>query len=383
VALQNRKSSEIESDFLARDANNLNILRLLAALAVVVSHYALLRSGHESAEPFADITYFNLGDYALIVFFFISGLTVSASYARRRSIADFVVARVLRIWPALFAVVFVTVFVVAPFFSSVSFRAFFNDPAWRLMIAKTFVLSGPIGGLPGLFETNPVPVVVNGSPWTLRFEALFYAILIAGSLASARFSSRASAIWIPATTLITGFVLILVPVGAAATTLDYLLRFWFAFGLGATAYQFRKSLPNSIPVAAFWMSLTGAVFISAIGSACECFAAILATCAATLFFAQVPIKRLRALTNRFDLSYGVYITAWPITQILVARAPWIPFGVMLAMIIAMSLALAFASWILIEKPALGFRPRLISAYERLFTGWRRNEPAIATRNLRL
>jgi len=147
MVLPHREGSEIEADFLTRDANNLNMLRLLAALAVVVSHCALLRSGHESAEPFADITNFNLGDYALIVFFFISGLTVSASYARRRSVADFVMARALRIWPALFAVVFITVFVVAPFFSSVSFRAFFNDPAWRMMIAKTFVLSGPAGGL--------------------------------------------------------------------------------------------------------------------------------------------------------------------------------------------------------------------------------------------
>ncbi len=383
MALQNRKSSEIETDFLAREANNLNVLRLLAALAVVVSHCALLRSGYESAEPFANITYFNLGDYALIVFFFISGLTVSASYARRRSVADFVAARVLRIWPALFAVVFITVFVVAPFFSSVSFRAYFNDPAWRTMIAKTFVLSGPVGGLPGLFETNPLPLIVNGSPWTLRFEALFYAFLLAGSLASARFATRASAIWIPATTLIAGFVLVLVPVGTAATTLDHLLRFWFAFGLGATAYQFRKFLPQSIPVTAFWMSLTGAVFISAIGTACECFAAIVATCAATLFFAQVPLGRLRRLTNRFDLSYGIYITAWPITQILVARAPWLDFGVMLAIIIAISLILAFASWVLIEKPAIEFRPRLIASYERMFTGWRRSEPALATRDLPL
>jgi peptidoglycan/LPS O-acetylase OafA/YrhL len=178
-------------------------------------------------------------------------------------------------------------------------------------------------------------------------------------------------------------VLVLVPLGAAATTLDHLLRFWFAFGLGATAYQFRKSLPHSIPVTTFWMSLTGAVFISAIGGACECFAAILATCAATLFFAQIPIGRLRTLTNRFDLSYGVYITAWPITQILVARAPWLPFGVMLTMVMAMSLTLAFASWMLIEKPALGFRPRLIAAYKRLFSAWRRGEPALATRDLSL
>jgi peptidoglycan/LPS O-acetylase OafA/YrhL len=90
---------------------------------------------------------------------------------------------------------------------------------------------------------------------------------------------------------------------------------------------------------------------------------------------------LRTLTNRFDLSYGIYITAWPITQILVAQAPGLPFGVMLALIIAASLILAFASWVLIEKPVMGFREHIIAAYERTFAGWQQSHPAIATRHL--
>jgi peptidoglycan/LPS O-acetylase OafA/YrhL len=260
-------------------------------------------------------------------------------------------------------VVFITVFVAAPFFSSVSYRAFFSDPAWRVMIAKTLILSGPAGSLPGLFDANPLPYVVNGSPWTLRFEAFCYAFLLAGSLATARFGARASAIWIPATTLASGLILILVPTGAAATTLDHLLRFWFAFGLGATAYQFRHALPHSLPVATFWMSLTGAVFISSIGSACEVFAAILFTGTLTLFFAQIPIGRIRALTNRFDLSYGVYVTAWPITQILVANAPGLPFAAMLSIVMTLSLVLALASWVLIEKPAMSCRSRILAVFK--------------------
>ncbi len=200
------------------------------------------------------------------------------------------------------------------------------------MIAKTFILSGPVGSLPGLFESNPLPFVVNGSPWTLRYEAICYVVLLAGSLTFARSGARAGGLWIPVTTLSAGLVMILAPAGPDATMFDHLLRFWFAFGLGAMVYQFRAFVGRAASVAACWTALAGIAFITSIGSAFECTTAILFVGAVTLFLARLPLGRLRGLTNRFDLSYGVYITAWPITQILVANAPGLPFFAMLAAI---------------------------------------------------
>jgi peptidoglycan/LPS O-acetylase OafA/YrhL len=381
VVLPDRRRSEGGPEFLSRDANNLNALRLLAAFGVVTSHCALLRSGHESAEPLANLTYFNLGDYALIVFFFISGLTVSASFARSHSLADFVLARVLRIWPALFAVVLLTVFVVAPYFSTVPLHTFFNDPAWQAMLVKTFVLSGPVGTLPGLFDSNPLPSIVNGSPWTLRFEVICYAVLVLGSLTATRLGASIKAIWIPVATIAAGLAMIIKPAGDVATTLDHLLRFWFAFGLGAMTYQFRAFIPHPTQVAGLWVAVTGAIFIVSIGSAAECVAAILFVGAATLFVAGIPSVRLRRLTNRYDLSYGVYITAWPMTQILVAKSPGLSFATMLAVIMAMSLALAFVSWVYIEKPAMSWRQPLAAAFQRICAVWGRRSPVFASRGL--
>jgi peptidoglycan/LPS O-acetylase OafA/YrhL len=91
--------------------NNLNLLRLFAAATVVVSHAVFLRSGNKADEILAGVTYYNLGDHAVNVFFVLSGLTVAASLARSSSITEFLIAQALRIFPALAACALLLIFV--------------------------------------------------------------------------------------------------------------------------------------------------------------------------------------------------------------------------------------------------------------------------------
>lgn len=81
--------------------NNFNLLRLLAAAAVVISHAVFLRSGSKADEIFSGINHYDLGAHAVNVFFVLSGLTVAASWARSRSTVEFLVARGLRIFRPL------------------------------------------------------------------------------------------------------------------------------------------------------------------------------------------------------------------------------------------------------------------------------------------
>lgn len=69
---------------------------------------------------------------------------------------------------------------------------------------------------------------------------------------------------------------------------------------------------------------------------------------------RLPLPELKA-----DLSYGVYIYAFPVTQILVALGLRDPFPLMLATA-AITLPIAAMSWFLVERPAiaLGHRQRL-------------------------
>ena len=66
---------------------------------------------------------------------------------------------------------------------------------------------------------------------------------------------------------------------------------------------------------------------------------------------------LRDIPKIGDLSYGIYIYAWPVQQIGVALlGRQTPYLKLLAITIPVTLVLAAASWHLIEKRALRFKP---------------------------
>jgi len=160
---------------LAQDRNNnFNLIRFLAATAVLFAHsYAL--SGHPMEEPLLrwsnGATHF--GTLGVTLFFIISGFLVSKSFTERRTLAAFSVARALRIYPALIA---------ATLFSAALAGAL-STTAWRdfLIDSQThrFVVANSIGWharyyLPGAFADNPFPRAVNGSLWTIPVELRMY-----------------------------------------------------------------------------------------------------------------------------------------------------------------------------------------------------------------
>jgi len=66
-------------------------------------------------------------------------------------------------------------------------------------------------------------------------------------------------------------------------------------------------------------------------------------------------RRLAAIGSRVDLSYGIYLYAFPVQQLIVHWRPGIsPAALDLAAFVA-SAACAFFSWTFIEKPALRLR----------------------------
>jgi peptidoglycan/LPS O-acetylase OafA/YrhL len=72
--------------------------------------------------------------------------------------------------------------------------------------------------------------------------------------------------------------------------------------------------------------------------------------------ALIHNKRLRLRT---DLSYGVYIYAFPIQQLLIICGLGIMNPIVFAIIAAIAtLPLAALSWFLIEKPSLSLKSRL-------------------------
>ena len=87
---------------------------------------------------------------------------------------------------------------------------------------------------------------------------------------------------------------------------------------------------------------------------------------AVVWFAKIPTGRLRLFTNKVDLSYGIYIFGWPITQTLLLMRPDIDVVWLVLFSLVLSAAVALPSWICIERPALRARHSVLALFELAF-----------------
>ena len=85
-----------------------------------------------------------------------------------------------------------------------------------------------------------------------------------------------------------------------------------------------------------------------------------------LFIAFVPRGALRQYNRVGDYSYGVYIYAFPVQQAAVAWWPQITVLELMGASALATLALAMASWHLVEQRALAAKSRLVAQVRMLF-----------------
>lgn len=339
--------------------NNFNLLRLLAAAAVVISHAVFLRSGSKADEIFSGINYYDLGAHAVNVFFVLSGLTVAASWARSQSTVEFLVARGLRIFPALAACALVLILLGALVTVCTPAQFLADTRVWRYGL-KTLLLGSAATGLPGVFTANPHPSVMNASIWTLKYEVACYVVLalvgFVGLLNKQRFAWLLAASW----AIAGGFLLS--RFGRDAVPIDQVARLWLCFSFGVGLYVFRDHIPLSI----IGVLALGFAFWMARGTGWERIVSLFATGYGAVWLATVPTGRLRELTNQIDLSYGIYILGWPITQTLILMWPTIGTLALVTASLILAVSVAVPSWFLIERPALRSRGLVVSLLRSCF-----------------
>ena len=98
--------------------NNFNLLRMAAATAVLVSHAYPLSLGDGVAEPLLHYLGMDLGTLAVYMFFAISGYFVTQSFHKNSGLIEFCIARIFRIYPALFVALLLTVGLLGPIFTT-------------------------------------------------------------------------------------------------------------------------------------------------------------------------------------------------------------------------------------------------------------------------
>lgn len=338
------KSTTLEDVFDPK-SNSLNAIRLGLALAVIVSHSWAI--GGFGPEPEAGGT--RLGTWAVLGFFGISGYLITRSRFSGQSVINYYRGRVLRIFPAFIVCLFFMAFVLAPL--SLVF-----DPqgSWRVIdsisyfirnlpLYPTYLMQFSIGDT---LQHVPYRGVWNGSMWTLFWEAVCYALLgIGGTLLSRSALRRA---------VIAAFLICTVISFAGAVGLiplpDLLVRvlpLFIVFAAGSMLFLFADRVPvRPLTVAVAAGALAAAIAFGVVQS----LGALPLAFLVMLLGQALPLNRVG---SRYDISYGVYIYAWPVQQyVFLVGGNDVPLPAVILISVAVTVFLAYISCRFIEKPAL-------------------------------
>ncbi|RME67328.1 MAG: acyltransferase [Alphaproteobacteria bacterium] len=351
-------------------ANNLNLVRMIAASAVLVSHAYPISLGPQALEPLEETTGKTLGWFAVVVFFGLSGMLIAASCERRGEWHRFWAARVLRLFPAL-AVVLVLTVIAGLFFTSLASLAYLTSVETWTYVPRNLSLAFLQYPLPGVFEDNPYPRAINGSLWTLFYEVTCYAGLFV--IGTAGLFARRWAITLGVVVLGMAFAILAnqpAPQGIIGARGYHLVMLGFPFALGALAYVWREHVRfDWRVVVVLWI---GAWF--ALGTAIGLVILVIALLYSVGWFGFVPKGRLLNYNRLGDYSYGMYIYAFPTQQAMAKLfGPLDPMANM-ALAFPVALLLAALSWHLIEQRAL--------AQIKQASAWLREFPAYCSSAIR-
>jgi peptidoglycan/LPS O-acetylase OafA/YrhL len=336
-------------------SNNFNALRLFFALAVVWSHSFALFQGSEATEPTSELLngIYNAGTVSVFAFFTISGFLISQSWSRSSTWHSYLRKRVARIYPGYLVAVTLCSLLVVPLFSTLSF-ADYTRADW-LGMASNVLLRNFIVGSNAFNGVN-----VNGSLWSIPYEFWCY-IGILGLGLTGLFAKRTVILVIAILVMVIRAWLDLTGRkhwggGWLEVIFGYQYR-WFgvlpSFLLGAAAYQYRSTIRRS-----GWILIA---MVAALVIACHLPVAAIQqdvmarlifppTLAYLVFYVAFANFGLPDAGRFGDFSYGTYLYAFPIQQML--ASVWkdqLPFPLLILVSLLLALIAGVFSWFAVER----------------------------------
>jgi peptidoglycan/LPS O-acetylase OafA/YrhL len=338
--------------------NNLNAIRLFAALNVVYLHAVF----HLKLPPFPRLFYDLMASFpGVLIFFIVSGFLVSDSYLNSTA-GDFAIKRVLRIYPGLIVNIAIMEFLVfmtggfSPTVSALNYLGFFSVYSLTAALpwAGHFFDSPYIGS--GFFDHYP-----SGVLWTLSVELTFYLVLplfleiwrrskgagffyLAGASGLSLYLTYlfiGEGQWQTFVSLSIGPYFWMFAIGVAArlswsgirSAFEGRAAYWLAAHLFLIFVSYQMLLPGAINFPTPRMIDFIRIFV---------LAGVILSVAFTL-----PNP---SLLRGYDISYGVYLYHMLIIHTFVSLGLAGRFRYLLLALIGAILA-GMASWILVERPA--------------------------------
>lgn len=332
----------------AHTPNNFTALRLLAAFMVLFTHMFAI-SGRPEPAILPGLGY---GNFAVSMFFIISGFLITASWQSDPSVKRFLQRRILRLWPAMAVAFGLTMLVLAPIVREQSLPELFEIKQYTKAFGNLFFYPN-YRTFDAFSFTGLRYAAINGSLWTIPLEFLCYLLVMLMALC-ARGRLRL-ALLAAVAALITAFVL---RGGEAAfhatkhpSTWFYLAHYGTYFFLGGLIHFHRHLLRPQWVLAA----LAAGIALLFVGQ--TVLAYLVALPLLTLWVGTQSWPVFNKADSLGDYSYGVYLYAWPTQQVVTLLLGTAAFLPLLACSALLTLALGVFSWHLIEKPALALKPR--------------------------
>jgi peptidoglycan/LPS O-acetylase OafA/YrhL len=339
--------------------NSFDTLRLFFAVLVIFSHSFALGRGSDDTEPLFVLTHGQItsGNVSVWAFFVISGFLIAQSWTRSPNPLKFLKRRIARIYPGFIVAALLSALIVVPFAAETATR---RPVALGSFLLQTLRLQA--FDVPPVFVHNAWPNALNGSLWSVPFEFWCYiGILLLGVTGALRRPWLVAAFFATAIAWrlylsITGWV----PGGKILGAIFGFPLFWAMvlpfFLAGSLFHLFGGSALLRKP-----LMIASLAILIASNFVPNGLLVTLPICGAYLLLGLAYLPLLRPLNlGRFgDFSYGTYLYAFPIQQLIVKYGGGTMAPVKLFLLAApLSVGVGALSWFLVERHFMAREPVL-------------------------
>ena len=316
-------------------SNNLNLVKFIAALFVIISHAYPLCKGAEYNDILSDLSRNSIafGSLAVAIFFMSSGFFVTKSLLKNKNSKKYLHNRFIRIFPPLWFTLVVCIVVCALLFSSYSLIDFFVSADF-FKYCLNFILI-PVHNLPGVFTNNIYPGVINGPLWTLPIEFLCYIVLL----------NKKSYKYIALLVILVFIGINFIPLHIFTSIKGY-IQPCFLFFWGSFYWIYR----DEITMKNVYFVLSTIIFILLIGLGYGQIGSFLFIPYLTLYISFCLPQCNARFASLGNLSYDIYLCGWPIQQMVISVfGGSMTVGLNILISIPLSIVVGYITYMLIEK----------------------------------